>query len=319
MKAEIGAFLHSCEHKEPTVEEVEEVTRKLLHWQYENIPLYKRFIGSKPSDFHKKDYPIPTPLFTRFRFCAGEHTTHFRTSGTTSGARGNHFMPDADIYALAVKTGVGRLPFSIPLKTTFSLCPNAAEFPDSSLGHMIQILSPQAQSFFSKQHGVLSEACWAALQTAKTPVFLASTALALAALLETGASAKLPAGSVLMITGGYKGQLRSIPESELHDAAKKQLGSDTRLIREYGMTELSSQLWDWGEGYRAPPWLRAYTQFDDERGVGQLCFVDLANWGSCMAIETQDMGRVRDGVVELFGRIPGMKARGCSLVVEEIG
>ena len=319
MKAEIGEFLHSCDHKEPTQEELRNITRKLLQWQYENIATYRRFIGPRPVDFHVRDYPIPTPLFTRFRFCAGAHTTHFRTSGTTSGTRGNHFMPDADIYALAVKKGVARLPFPIPLENTFSLCPNAAEFPDSSLGHMIQILSPQAKSFFSKKDGVLDEPCWEALQTAKTPVFLASTALALADLLKRGKTAKLPTGSVLMITGGYKGQFRSIPESALHHAATQQLGPNTRLIREYGMTELSSQLWDWGEGYRAPPWLKVYTQFDDDTGVGQLCFVDLANWGSCMAIETQDMGRVRNGIVELFGRIPGMKARGCSLVVEESG
>ena len=164
-----------------------------------------------------------------------------------------------------------------------------------------------------------SQACWAALHSTEAPVFLASTALALADLLEQGESTHLPSGSVLMVTGGYKGQHRSIPEAALHKAALDQLGPDLRLIREYGMTELSSQLWDWGEGYQAPPWLKVYTQFTNEEGVGQLCFVDLANWGSCMAIETQDMGRVRDGVVELLGRIPGMKARGCSLVVEEAG
>jgi hypothetical protein len=148
---------------------------------------------------------------------------------------------------------------------------------------------------------------------------LATTALALAELLESGDSTVLPAGSVLMITGGYKGQRRSISESDLHTAAAAQLGTSTRLIREYGMTELSSQLWDWGKGYQAPPWLKVYTQFTDKNGVGQLCFVDLANWGSCLAVETQDRGRVRDGVVEIMGRIPGMQARGCSLVLEESG
>jgi hypothetical protein len=120
-----------------------------------------------------------------------------------------------------------------------------------------------------------------------------------------------------MITGGYKGKHRSIGQDELHEAAEAQLGPHTRLIREYGMTELSSQLWDWGEGYRAPPWLQVFTTHTQSDGVGQLCFVDLANWGSCMAIETMDMGRVEGDRVEILGRIPGMKARGCSLHVEE--
>jgi hypothetical protein len=228
-------------------------------------------------------------------------------------------MPDADVYDLAVQTGVARLPFSIPLDNTFSLCPNTTEFPDSSLGHMIQVLSPEARCFFSKASGVHSADCWAALQSCKAPVFLATTALALADLLDSGERAELPPGSVLMITGGYKGQHRSIAENDLHTAAATQFGANTRLIREYGMTELSSQLWDWGNGYQAPPWLKVYTQFNDENGFGQLCFIDLANWGSCVAIETQDWGRVRDGIVEIKGRIPGMKPRGCSLVLEESG
>ena len=134
---------------------------------------------------------------------------HFRTSGTTAGDRGNHYMPDADVYALAVKTGIARLPFPIPLKNTLSLCPSADEFPDSSLGHMIRILSPKAQSFFTKKEGVQAKACWNTLQSATDPVFLPSTALALAELLASGESATLPAGSVLMITGGYKGRFES--------------------------------------------------------------------------------------------------------------
>ena len=149
-------------------------------------------------------------------------------------------------------------------------------------------------------------------------LFLPATALALASLLESGNRCELPNGSVIMITGGYKGQRRNIPEAELHQATQAQLGPRIHIIREYGMTELSSQLWDCGEGYIAPPWLRVFTQHTNAEGIGQLCFVDLANWGSCMAIETHDLGRVQGNRVELFGRIPGMQARGCSLVAEEV-
>ena len=319
MKEKIAAFIRSCETADPGEKRFDGMYRELLNWQHEHIPLYGRFVGPKLIGYSLRYYPIPTPLFQQFRFCAGKHTVHFRTSGTTTGARGNHYMPDADVYALAIQTGVARLPFSIPLDNTISLCPSAKEFPDSSLGHMVHVLSPGAQCFFSKASGVNRSDCWAALRGSTEPVFLAATALALADLLESGDNTVLPPGSVLMITGGYKGQHRSIAESDLHTAASTHLGANTRLIREYGMTELSSQLWDWGEGYQAPPWLKVYTQFTDENGVGQLCFIDLANWGSCLAIETQDMGRVREGVVEIMGRIPGMRARGCSLILEEIG
>ena len=317
MKEDVCEFIRRCAADPSHDAGFEALAQELFRWQRENVPDYRRFVGDIESSVSYRQHPVPTPLFTRFRFCAGESTVHFQTSGTTAGIRGHHYMPDAEAYALSVTSGVARLPFAIPTSNTVSLCPNSEEFPESSLGRMIAILSPSARSFFSRTHGVHQEACWANLRQQNEPVFLASTALALADLLDEGSRLTLPHGSVLMITGGYKGQQKSIPEALLHQKALQQLGSSTQLIREYGMTELSSQLWDWGEGYRAPPWLKVWTQFPDTAGVGQLCFADLANWGSCMVVETQDMGRVQDGVVELLGRIPGMRARGCSLVAEE--
>jgi hypothetical protein len=87
------------------------------------------------------------------------------------------------------------------------------------------------------------------------------------------------------------------------------------------MTELSSQLWDIGDGFIAPPWLHIYTVSPSTgepcSGVGLLRFVDLANYGSCIAIETLDLGVVEGNKVTLMGRLPGAKIRGCSLTAEE--
>jgi hypothetical protein len=97
-------------------------------------------------------------------------------------------------------------------------------------------------------------------------------------------------------------------------------GPEIQWVREYGMCELSSQLWDTGEGYRAPPWLHVYTVDPISgapcEGPGLLTFVDLANWGSCLAVETQDVGEVLGEEVVLHGRLPSAPARGCSLVLE---
>ena len=312
-------MLKSCTVEAPSPDTLMEFERALLRWQHGHIPGMRQFLGpGLPSKDHEPVLrPVPTPLFSRFEFCAGTPSVRFRTSGTTTGVQGVHSLPDTEAYDLSIQAGVARLPLKIPTENTLSLCPHADEFPESSLAHMIQTLSPRAQPGFSKNGGVRLDFSWSQIHGAQNALFLPATALALASLLENGNEAVLPTGSVLMITGGYKGQQRSIPETELHQAAKKQLGPHVRIIREYGMTELSSQLWDWGEGYRAPPWLRVFTQHTNSEGVGQLCFVDLANWGSCMAIETHDLGRVRGDLVELHGRIPGMQARGCSLIAEE--
>jgi len=151
------------------------------------------------------------------------------------------------------------------------------------------------------------------------PVFLTATAFALADVL--GLDLDLPAGSVVMVTGGFKGQKKRLARDELLYRIPRALG-DVRVIEEYGMTELSSQLWDVdGGGFLAPPWLYVYTVDPISGrpidGKGLLRFVDLANWSSVLCIETEDLGIVEDGRVRLLGRLPTALSRGCSLSYEE--
>jgi hypothetical protein len=97
-----------------------------------------------------------------------------------------------------------------------------------------------------------------------------------------------------------------------------------QVVNEYGMTELASQLYATGLGsHRPPPWLRVLV-CDLASGrevpageIGCLRFVDLANCGSVMVIQTEDVGRARDGGIEVLGRVPGAVTRGCSLLASE--
>jgi hypothetical protein len=157
MKEQVAAFIRDCATSEPTDIEFYALRSALLRWQTRHIPLYGRFVGPLLPGATHAVYPIPTPLFARFEFCAGEHSVQFRTSGTTTGIRGKHTMPDADVYELAVRTGVARLPFKIPLENTLSLCPSAAEFPDSSLGHMIHALL--FKNGWCARGGLLADPC----------------------------------------------------------------------------------------------------------------------------------------------------------------
>jgi hypothetical protein len=143
-------------------------------------------------------------------------------------------------------------------------------------------------------------------------------------LVGAGPTPVLPAGSCVMITGGFKGRIRAVDADELVQLAAARLGA--RVVLEYGMTELSSQLWAApGRGYRAPPWLRPRV-VDPETGAplpdgvtGQLRFYDLCNLDTAVCVETLDAGRIVDGELWLEGRLPGAPARGCSLVVEDAG
>ena len=51
--------------------------------------------------------------------------------------------------------------------------------------------------------------------------------------------------------------------------------------------------------------------------VGVLRHFDLANRGSVLAVQTEDLGRAVNGGFELLGRAAASELRGCSLSYEE--
>ncbi|MCB9760395.1 MAG: hypothetical protein H6739_11205 [Alphaproteobacteria bacterium] len=315
MKRRIEAFLHDGGDLRATALD-------LYAWQRENVPAYGRFAaGAQPAALHEIP-SVPVSLFKDIVFrTAAEPTAVFRTSGTTSGRRGVHAMPDPEVYELSAELWFRTLLPDCPTDNTLSLVTDPQAHPDSSLGHMVALFAPLARWCFFAGQGVDTEAAWAILAENDAPLFLPTTAFALAELLEAPGTARLPTGSVLMITGGFKGRSHTLDHEQLIREALRRLGGRVRVVGEYGMTELSSQLWDLGDGFLPPPWLHVYTVDPltgaPVRGPGLLRFVDLANWGSCLAIETEDIGVVREGRVHLHGRLEGAGARGCSLTVEE--
>jgi len=179
------------------------------------------------------------------------------------------------------------------------------------------------------------------------PLLLLGTAFSFVHLLDFLAERNLrfdlPAGSRVMETGGYKNRSRSIPKTELHQFITERLGIPlSRIICEYGMSELSSQAYDrvTGDGWRVtdkdsgtschlspvtrhfefPPWARVQV-ISPETGrevadgeTGLVRVFDLANVFSVMAIQTEDMGVRRDEHFELIGRATLAEPRGCSLM-----
>jgi hypothetical protein len=65
-----------------------------------------------------------------------------------------------------------------------------------------------------------------------------------------------------METGGYKNRSRSMPKAELHALIKERLGVPCEnIICEYGMSELSSQAYDFRRRDPHPPQSRAFSIF----------------------------------------------------------
>jgi hypothetical protein len=303
----------------------EETALALYRWQRAHNSEYDRFCG----DVNVREWTdIPAVPSTLFRdlsltsFPVADASTVFRTSGTTAGSRGSVHLLDTDIYDLSARTQVERCIGPLPT-SGISLVPMGA---DSSLGHMCRSFVPGMPSFFSDKEGVRCTDAWAALAQAATrdePLFIPGTAFAFADLIDVENSpTPVPPGSIVMVTGGFKGRRRSVPPTILCETLARRIPG-AQVVGEYGMSELASQLWavPAGAPFVPPPWMRIlavdpWTGAVATRGI--LRFYDLANYQTVLAVETQDVGVVLpDGSVRLEGRLEGAVPRGCSLAVEE--
>jgi hypothetical protein len=256
----------------------------------------------------------------------------FMTSGTTAGARGMHPMRTTETYELAALTWGERMLFrDRPRMPMIVLASPEVLAPESSLTFMLARFAGRLGGDASWHYdgreldvkGIVARA-----QSATVPTLVAGTSFAFVHLLDTLGEARLPLprGSRVMQTGGFKGRARVVEAAELRRLLARCFDVDEHdVVGEYGMTELSSQLYQRGERYHAPPWVRV-TAVDPEtlapqpgRREGLARIVDLANVDSSVAIQTSDRVTVEeDGAVLLHGRMPGATPRGCSLALEHL-
>ncbi|HSJ05772.1 MAG TPA: hypothetical protein VK936_03650 [Longimicrobiales bacterium] len=295
---------------------------------------------------------VPTAAFKEVALVAGdpaEAEAVFRTSGTTQGLekRGAHHILDLALYHFALIPNFAAcvLPDGAEMPM-LSLVPSSTEMPDSSLAHMVGVVlerlgSRESGYFATASHGIddgrLATALRAAAESG-TPVCLVGTSFAFVHCLdrmrERGERHDLPPASRIMDTGGYKGRSREVDEAEMRQLYGEFLGIPaSHCVNEYGMTEMCSQFYDSSlrDSVRGrerdrrklvPPWVR--TRVVDPETLepvspgttGLLQHFDLANVGSVMAIQTEDLGVALDEGFQLLGRAPGAMPRGCSIAMD---
>lgn len=332
---------------------------ELFAAQFAAVPAYRAFathLGATPDTVqHWRDLPaVPTMAFKEFAFTslAPERRRRvFQSSGTTTGNPGRvfHDARSLELYAASVRAwfqphlAPETNGAAGPRLRFFLLTPPAAQAPHSSLACMADLV---AETFGSDPPWHASHAApdgaWvleaaplvAALQEAAAaaePICLLGTAFSWVHLLdylaEAGLRLRLPPGSRVMETGGYKGRSRALPRAALHAALEDRLGVPaTHVVGEYGMCELASQAYDRVVGdsgpraYHFPPWARAVVVSPEtghevgEGEAGLLCVYDLANVRAVLAVQTEDLAVRRGDAFELLGRAARAEARGCSLL-----
>jgi hypothetical protein len=266
----------------------------------------------------------------------------FMTSGTTRGdVKGRHFHPTLAVYdasmtrnfARRFMQGSGRLRMGI-------LFPDEREMPNSSLAHYLALAVLHFGTANSAWYvdgqgmdvaGVLE--LLRASQRSGEPCALLGASYSFVHLMDalapSGERFRLPAGSRILDTGGYKGHSRELPLEQFYTALQATFGVPRELcINMYGMTELSTQLYDSGNARvpsvkSGPHWIRSRLVDPlsgrdvaaGERGV--LVHCDLANFNSVTSILTEDVGVAADEGFLLLGRAEGAQAKGCSMAVQE--
>ncbi len=325
--------------------------RDLLRFQRAHVAAFGRSTAALAGDEGDPlRWPaLPTDVFRFARIAshpATEDVRAFRTSGTTAAARGLHPLRDLSLYDRAAQSMARYALFPDRARMqVIVLAPAATEAPDSSLSYMLDrfgdwfgagateyVLRDGARAHARREQVLRTPA------RAGEPIALLGTSFAFVHVEDgfgTGARFALPAGSRIMQTGGFKGRTREVAPAEMLALLSQRYGvPEPFIVQEYGMTELSSQLYESTlrdaalgrmPGPRrllAPGWIRV-SLVDPETlaavppgEVGLVRIDDLANVDGVCAIQTADRAQaVQDGIVVL-GRAAGATPRGCSLAID---
>lgn len=323
---------------------------RLFAYQYANNEPYRRFCQARGATPRKvqgwRDIPaVPINGFKELTLsCQPPASCErvFMTSGTTRGdVKGRHYHPGLAVYDLSMRRNFAhRFMQGTATLRMGILFPDETAMPNSSLAHYLALAVREFGSadsrYFVSPLGMDSAGLYEALAAAERsgePYALLGASYSFVHLIDElkqrGQAFRLPPGSKVLDTGGYKGHSRELPMDDFYAMLSATLGiARGQCINMYGMTELSTQFYDSGNTSvpsvkSGPHWIRSrlvdpLTGREVARGErGILVHCDLANFNSVTTILTEDVGVEVDAGFLLLGRAGGAQAKGCSLAVEE--
>lgn len=249
----------------------------------------------------------------------------FLSSGTTDIIRSKHYITNLKLYKSSFTKGFQHFYGEIEDFTILALLPNYLEQEGSSLVYMIKELiekSGSAESGFYLFN--LNELAQKLILLDQNGIktMLIGVSYALLDLIDLRRFDLK--NTIIMETGGMKGQRKEMIKEELHQVLCDGFGVE-RIHSEYGMTELMSQAYSLGKGiFKAPPWMKILIRDTEDAlnnlpqgRTGGLNIIDLANINSCSFIATQDLGKTySDGTFEILGRFDNSDIRGCNLMIQ---
>ncbi len=309
----------------------EKIALKVFRFQYENNLVYKQFCSFLETDVQKvkslEQIPfLPIQFFKSHKVISNEKPVQetFTSSGTTGMKTSKHFVTDVSLYEESYRKGFSQFYGNIVDYVVLALLPSYLEREGSSLIYMVEDLIKMTNNpesgFYLHNHEDLIEKL-TRLDNSGQNIILIGVTYALLDLIEKH-TFQLQ-NTIIMETGGMKGQRKEMIREELHEQLCQGFGV-TSIHSEYGMTELLSQAYSLGNGvFDCPPWMQilvrdtedALTYIPDGK-TGGINIIDLANINSCSFIATQDLGKKNpNNSFEVLGRFDNSDIRGCNLMV----
>ena len=342
----IQSFIESGSHSE---EDFNRFALQLFEYQYKNNLPYRNYCMQKRKTLRtvKSWKDIPAVSVNAFKetslTCIDTEQAEraFMTSGTTKGVKGKHYHPNLETWNLSMKTCFKQWFMKDAEKIQMVMrSAKQEEMPNSSLAHYLSLamkeFGTEDSKYLLSENGILLNLLVQELEQAEQtgkPYALLGASYSFVQLFEKleklGRSFNLPTGSRILDTGGFKNQSKEMDLDEFYNQLSTLFGIARKdCINMYGMTELSTQLYDHGNEHLpsikfGPHWVKTrvinpLTGEDvalGERGVIVHC--DLANFNSVTTVMTEDLGiKVNNGFI-LLGRVQGTEAKGCSIAVEE--
>lgn len=308
-------------------EEFNALALDIYKYQANNNAVYKSFLEylNRPEPTCLEEIPfMPIQFFKSHHINCSKHTDiTFTSSGTGKSGFSSHHVANKSLYDLSCVESFKHF-YGNPDDYVFlALLPNYLEREGSSLVYMMDYFikrNPHKESgFFLYNHQELYNTLIQLEKQGKKTILIGVSF----ALLDFFENYQLPLEhTIIMETGGMKGQRKEITREELHSNLKQATGL-SNIHSEYGMTELLSQGYSKGQGiFACPPWMKVLGgDIEDpltfsRKSHGNLKIVDFSNLYSSSFIQTQDLGRFyKDDSFEVLGRIDFSDVRGCNLMV----
>ena len=310
-------------------EQFEKTALEAFDYQINHNPVYSAYAkyilkGKQPFNIYEIPF-LPINFFKNEQIiCKNLAIQKIFLSSGTKGKKSKHLISDITIYETSYLRAFNIFYGDIKKYCILSLLPNYRENESSSLIYMIDDLikksGHQSSGYYLNNYEELSSIL-AKLEKNNEKTILFGVSYALLDLAKNFPQ-KLK-NTIIIETGGTKGNRKEIIKKELHEKLKKAF-SLQKIHSEYGMTELLSQSYSKGhEIFKSPPWKKILIRdINDPLSIignnktGGINIIDLANVFSCPFIATEDLGKTFDNqTFKILGRYENTDTRGCNLLI----